>query len=160
MLLADVKYYWPWSETRKSLLFANVKLARVCYWQIRNVIGHWVKLLNSLLFASVKCCWPHSQTHKSSFLQEFAICKCGVWLASEWNSLRVCYLQMWNVIGHGVKPCESLVFVNGGMLLTTKWNSWRVCYLQMWMLLATEWNSIRAGYLQMWKVVGHGSQPL
>ena len=84
-LFVNVKCYWPRSETRKSLLFANVK----CYWPRSET-------RKSLLFANVKCYWPRSETRKSLF----SICKCGMLLASECNPVRVCYLQMWNVIGH------------------------------------------------------------
>ena len=81
LLVANVKCYGPRSETRKSLLFGNVKLARVCYLQIRNVIDHRVKLVKSLLFANVKCYWPRNKT-----LQELVICKCDILLALEGNS--------------------------------------------------------------------------
>ena len=55
VLFANVKYYWPRSETRN----ANVKLARVCYLQMSNVM-------------------PRSKTRK-----EFVVCKCEMLLATE-----------------------------------------------------------------------------
>lgn len=76
-------------------------------------------------------------------------------LATEWNSLRVSYLQMWNVMGLGVKLSE-FVTCKCKMSLATKRNRVRVCYLQMGMLLTTKWNSLRVCYWQMWNVFDSG----
>ena len=111
-----MKCYWTWNETRKSL-FANVKLVRVCYLQIRNVIGHGVKLVKSLLFANVHTYFIYVCTFANNKLfvkcemllatgrnsSEFVICKCETC-----KSL----LFALNVNGHGVKLVKSLLFAN------------------------------------------------
>ena len=73
-----------------------MKLARVFYLQMWNVIGQGVKPCKSLLFANGRCYRPRSETRKSlvfanvryywprsETLKEFAICKCEILLATE-----------------------------------------------------------------------------
>ena len=57
-----------------------------------------MKLVKSLLFANVKCYWLRNETRKSLFANV--------------KLVRACYLQIRNVIGHGVKLVKSLLFAN------------------------------------------------